>query len=383
MQTVPAADERGLERQLPSDDASTARDASSDGCNPAVSPHLIDFLARWLDGGQFANEVWPDQRSEALSTTLRTMRERAGWRLERITTHQVARNTIEDAWRIFAELCRGQSAALAEIHERFEFIAVVGIPRTGGSYLTAELFASLGYDPGSVPGAIAHDGFPDAGPFSMSPGGNRWLNSLLSVSEYLALMKLYFSARPTPGRTVVPKKLTKAVYAGQLFRRILGPRANFLLTVRHPIACCVSTYEKSGGLPAERRFAARSAIERWIRRDLLMTGMDASQLADLDYFAAYVRYWEQFHINLAMSGLVANREYSVVPYGTQFMHQTAEMFRDRFGADRPVSQFVAGTAYDEKHPEWVARSAVAIERVAAVWQLVGIRFPTQAVLLCH
>jgi len=167
-----------MERVLPA-----AAEADVDAWEFAVSPPFIDFLARWLDGATFTDEAWPDQQSELLSSALKSMRKRAEMRLQRVITHEKARAAIDDVWRIYRELCAGRSDALAEIHERFEFVAVVGIPRTGGSYLTAELFAALGYDPRCVPATIAHDGFPDAGPFSLSPGVNSWIGTLLGVSD--------------------------------------------------------------------------------------------------------------------------------------------------------------------------------------------------------
>lgn len=92
-------------------------------------------------------------------------------------------------------------------HYRYNFICVVGTPRHGGSYVTKQLF--------------------------------RALESMIPVT----------------------KKATKAAYQGGFFDRVLGPNAEYIITLRHPIPACISTYEKSGGLPADGRLAVRGNIE--------------------------------------------------------------------------------------------------------------------------
>lgn len=75
-------------------------------------------------------------------------------------------------------------------------------------------------------------------------------------------------------------------YQGSFFREVFGPDADCLITLRHPIAACISTYEKSGGLPADGKFCVRSKIEDWAKTSI--EAMDTRPRDGDDYFSAYL-----------------------------------------------------------------------------------------------
>lgn len=338
------------------------------------SPVFIDFLARYLDGAGVTDESWHDQLSEELSGAPQTMRQRASVQHERLTADPIARAAISSAYGWFQQLAVSDLDALRRLHQRFRFIAVIGVPRSGGSYLIAELFSALGYEASSVPGAIAHDGFPEAGPTVFMPRHNGWMRTMLTTAEYIAMIELFF-AKQQGARIHVPKKLTKAIYASGFFKQTLGSDAEFVVTVRHPLACFISTYEKSGGLPPDGAFVQRSTIEHWVRRDLLSVGISSDELATLDYFSAYLRYWEHYYTALAMSGLVRNRRTTVVGFGPERMQQLAGHWHGRFASGRAPGRFLTRAGLQDRHPQWIQRSLEAIERVANLWQVMGIPFP--------
>jgi hypothetical protein len=338
------------------------------------SPVFIDFLARYLHAGGFTDESWHDQLSEELSGTPQRMRQRASVQLERLAADGTARAAISSAYGWFQQLAISNLDALRKLHQRFRFIAVIGVPRSGGSYLIAELFSALGYEASSVPGAIAHDGFPEAGPSVFMPRHNGWMRTMLTTAEYIAMLELFFAKRQAD-RVHVPKKLTKAIYASGFFKQLLGSDAEFVVTVRHPLACFISTYEKSGGLPPDGAFVQRSTIEHWVRRDLLSVGISSDELATLDYFSAYVRYWEHYYTALAMSGLVRNKRTTVVSFGRERMQQLAAHWHARFASGRAPASFLSRAGLQDRHPQWIQRSFEAIERVAALWRALGIPFP--------
>lgn len=348
-----------------------------------VSPVFIDFLAHILDGRPFDDREWADQTSEALNFGLPELQLRAEAAAPGVMNDARGRAHIGRAYSLLLALLTGDFAPIGELQRRFHFINVIGIPRTGGSYLTAELYRALGIAPHSVPFALAHDGFPEAGPFEIAPQANSWVRSLHTMAEYLSMVELYFGARtPHQGRIVVPKKLTKGIYAGGFFHRILGEAVEHLITLRHPVAACVSSYEKSGGLPADGRFAIRSNIEDWCRRDLLYTGCTADELVRMDYFDAYLRYWEQYHYYIATTGLSANREMRVVVYGKERLQAQAAAFHQRYGSKLAPGEFKISDTARRRHPDWIERSAPALQRVAALWERIGIPFPLQEMAEC-
>lgn len=155
------------------------------------------------------------------------------------------RARLARAYTLLFSLLTGDLEPLLASQSRFHFVTFIGIPRTGGSYLTAELYRGLDLVPKHVPNGLAHDSFPEVGPFQLESGVNSWVVSLKTLAEYLTMVEIYFGdRRPHSGKIIVPKKLTKAVYAGGLFHRVLGEGTKHVITLRHPVASCVSTYEK-------------------------------------------------------------------------------------------------------------------------------------------
>lgn len=346
-----------------------------------ASPVFIDFLAHLIDGRSFDDRDWADQLSESLNYSMPDLAKRAADEAPRVMDNDRGRGWVSRAYTLLFALLTGQLGPIQELQARFHFVNIIGIPRTGGSYLTAELFRALGREPAAVPNALAHDGFPEAGPFELLPGSNSWILSLQTMAEYLTMVEAYFgNDRRHSGKIIVPKKLTKGIYAGGFFHRVLGEAVEHIITLRHPATACVSTYDKSGGLPPKGLFAVRSNIEDWCRRDLQHTGCTAEQLASMDYFDAYLRYWEQYHLYIATTGLSANRDLRIVVYGRERQQKLAGQFHRRYESELPPGTFGVSTATRERHPEWVARARPAIDRVAGAWSRVGIQFPLDELL---
>ncbi len=367
--TPKAVDDMGLEFKL------------SDRELP-VSPVFVHFVAQLLRGLPFEGERWAEQRSESLSLMDSDL-DRVAADAALVMGSAAGRERLARAYTLLAALLIGELSPLHDLQARFHFVTFIGIPRTGGSYLTAELYRALGLVPAHVPHALAHDSFPETSPFELQPGINSWMVSLKTMAEYLTMVETFFGeAKAHNGKIVVPKKLTKAAYAGGLYHRVLGEEAEHVLTVRHPVACCVSTYDKSGGYPADGRFTVRSNIEEWCRRDLLHMGCSAADLKQTDYFDAYLRYWEHYHASIAMTGLATSRHLKVVGFAKTALESAAQGYHARYGSHVQASEFHISDEARRRHPDWVERTQPAIDRVAAVWQSAGIAFPVEQLEPC-
>ncbi|HEY5789954.1 MAG TPA: hypothetical protein VIX81_04965, partial [Gammaproteobacteria bacterium] len=339
-----------------------------------ISPVFVDYVATVISGGEFAPSEWHNQLSEELSTQQAEVLKKAQENAARVMDSELGKRFVGRSYELFLALLSGDVDKIRDIQFRFHFINVIGVPRNGGSYLTKEIYRALGFDPEKVPNVIAHDGFPEASPFLFQRHVNSWVTSLQTMAEFLAMIEHYFGRNRThSGKIQVPKKLTKGTYAGGFFHRILGESVEHILTVRHPVTSCISTYEKSGGLPEDGRFRVRSNIEEWVRRDLAYTGSDPEQIGAMGYFEAYLRYWEQYHYYVATTGLSASRNVQVVAYGQERMEDLARQFYYRYNNRRDPEPFQVFAKRD-RHPEWFAEANAAVERVAAVWQRVGLEF---------
>ncbi len=348
-----------------------------------ASPAFIRFLDRMLSGRDSLREAWPDQISEQLTQGTGDEKALAAEAAERVMQDPLGRSCVARAYTLLVALLTGDTESVAAIQSKFRFINVVGIPRTGGSYLTAELYRSLAIDPHAVPGALAHDGFPEAGPFELTRGVNSWIVTLKTTAEYLTMVELFFGDRRRhSGKVIVPKKLPQSVYAPGLYQCVLGPDSDYVFTVRHPVAACVSTYEKSGGLPADGRLRVRSNIEGWIRRDLEQDGRSADQIGAMDYFDAYLRYWERYHLLVVAAGLSRCRRLRVIPYCSSSLESVAQQYHDIHGSGSRSSVFHVSDGAKLRHPDWLERAQPALQRVHQAWHAAGLAFPLDQIGEC-
>lgn len=345
-----------------------------------VSPVFVDFLVHIVENIPFEGALWHDQLSEELSSEHKQVLEKAADNAKRVMATENGQRMIGRAYQLFVALLTGDLEQIRNLQFRFHFINIIGVPRNGGSYLTKEAYRALGYDPDKVPNVIAHDGFPEAGPFRFQKGANSWTASLQTMAEFLAMVEIYFGrAKPHTGKIVVPKKLLKGTYAGGFFHHILGESVEHILTVRHPVTSAISTYEKSGGLPEDGKFKVRGNIEEWVRRDLGYTGTDNETIFSMDYFDAYLRYWEQYHYYVATTGLSANKQIRIVPYGQDAMESISRSFQSRFESGLDPSEFKVFDKRD-RHPDWIKQAEPVVRRVADVWERVGLAFPYDDVM---
>ena len=340
-----------------------------------VSPGFIEFLHHRICH-QPLDTSWHDQVSETLVPAEFEKRvQHAESVADQVLQNPLGQQAIYRAYELFTAILLGKIEKLDSIHQRYRFICVIGCPRHGGTYLTKHLFAALGFDPAQVPNMIAHDGFPDSASFHLAPQHNGYTAMMQQTAEYLAMVEVFFSADgPAGERVIVPKKATKAAYHGAFFSKIWGPDTEYILTLRHPVPACVSTYEKSTGLPAGGKFAVRGNIEEWACRDNVGLGADPERIFERDYFDVYLQYWEHYHHQLALSGLAAAPHRTVVAYGRDRLMRCARNYCERLGHPVGLEEFKEFELRG-RHPDWDRRAEPAIRRVADVWDLVGLGFP--------
>lgn len=339
-----------------------------------VSPIFVDFLLNTVKDIPFEGAKWGDQLSEELNTDQRDILKQASENAQAVMSTEFGQQQIARSYELFIALLTGDIRKIKDIQLKFHFINIIGVPRNGGSYLTKGIYSSLGYDPAKVPNVIAHDGFPEAGPFRFDDGLNSWTASLQTMAEFLTMVEIYFAnATPHTGKIIVPKKLTKGTYAGGFFHRILGESVEHIITIRHPVTSCISTYEKSGGLPENGCFSVRGNIEEWVRRDLMYTGISATAIEKMDYFDAYLKYWEQYQTYVATTGLSANRHVKVVAYGKERLMDVVRDYGYRFGNRNPQPEDFKVFDKRDRHSDWFTKAEASVKRIHELWNRMGLK----------
>lgn len=299
----------------------------------------------------------------------------------------LSRRAIDDLLHTAMALLSGNYPPVRNYLAETHFAFVIGYPRSGGSYLTKELLRTVGLEHTHVSEALAHDGFPELRDTWYDWAGDRpyfhLQEAVFQAAEFLVIANLYYrskTARLGDGRWLAPKKFHKIVSWAGSFKMLLGQgRADYLMTLRHPVPTCISVYEKSGGLPEDGRFPAfapRSAIERWVVDDLMHLGFSQQTLAEMDYFDPVLTSWMHYYTHMATSGLfLGDRdEVRIVPYGQEALEKVVRDYRQLANSDQPPEPFlVHDKAHD--HPDWQTRGDAAVDALARSWETLGLRFP--------
>ncbi|MFK5892195.1 MAG: hypothetical protein QM504_03125 [Pseudomonadota bacterium] len=345
-----------------------------------VSHAFIDFLYQFLiDKSRKTN--WHNQLSEELRNEAEKVLQNSTAHMQEVVNNATAQQTINRGYDLTLSIMFGSLDRLKSLQETKKFILVVGCPRSGGSYLTKHLFKSLGKDISITPSVIAHDGFPDPEPFSIKNSNNAHTRLTRHMGEYIAMAELFFSKDSSrDGLTVIPKKSTKSAYYGAFFNEVLGKNSEIVLTIRHPVASCISTMEKSGGATKNNLFKVRSNIESWVERDInYLSGKQSTDKQN--YFDCYLKYWENYHYSMVTSGLLANDNVKMVPFVSDTLYKTAVGFYDRFGAADSANVDEFKTDNDKSSSsEWLDKGNEAVLRVAEMWKSLGHEFPVDDVL---
>jgi len=340
---------------------------------------FLDFLNRHISGKAHIAD-WHDQLTEQLTYHEGAIEQSAKAIADRVFDNPVSNRAVHDVYELLHSLMTGKFDKLEVYRQRYRFIFIVGAPRHGGSYLTKQLFRALGRQAEAVPDVVAHDGFPDVRPVRLYANFNTAVVMMHTLAEYLVMANLLFGqASPHDGKIIVPKKATKFAFHGAFFNDVFGPEAEYIVTLRHPIPACISTYEKAGGLPPDEKFKIRSRIEQWIAANAESLDRRPGAIVDQHYFDAYLRYWEHYHYQLALSGLASYRNGRVVVYGEQRMTDLAKTFFERFRSDAQPEKFHVFNKRD-RHPEWQAKAEAAMRRVQAVWRTAILPFPFEELM---
>jgi hypothetical protein len=335
-----------------------------------VSPSFVEFVYGFLTGApprlSAEEELPPGEKPPSeLQDKARVIMSRPDG-VERVV----------QSYRYFKEMLVGRPDTLQRLR-RFRFFFVVGIPHSGGAYLTRQLFRAIGLDDTAISAAPAHDGFPDVALLSFEDNPNLRTNSLLQLAEYLTMVEMYFTKHGKlayKGAVVVPKKFTKAVYNFPLLRELCGANSYSLITLRHPLTAIRSALENGGGVPPSGRFIVRTQVERWASQDWRRLGTTDRELARMTYFEVMLGYWKRYHYQLALAGMPLMPTARVAVYGRDRMMRSAAALFAELGVNLAPEEFKA-TQPMPFDREQETEAEAALGQMASFWRDLGITFP--------
>lgn len=299
----------------------------------------------------------------------------------------LSKRAVNDLLHVAIALMVGDYPIVRNYLESIHFAFVIGYPRSGGSYLTRELLRTLNLDHTRVSEALAHDGFPELREIWYDWNGDRPYfhleSAVFQAAEFLVIANLHYQIRTRAqqsGRWLAPKKMHKIITWAGSFKMLLGQgRADYLVTIRHPVSTAISIAGKSGGLPADDPFPAtapRSAIEHWVLNDLMLLGYSLPEVAAMSYASAVCASWSSFYARMATSGLFLGdrSEIQLLPYGKERLEGCVQAYRtahDHPGAPEPVLIHQKAA----EHPQWLPEGNATVAAMRALWGTLGLQFP--------
>jgi len=248
---------------------------------------------------------------------------------------------------------------------------VIGQSRTGGTYLT-ECLAKL-YDFPLHKGQISlmHDGYFS---FDLLAEWKHIPESAEKLRSELGFFACYineiFGKEP-----VIVKKRSWAGFGIEPIHHFFGDSLDFILTVRHPMACVESLRQLLGlsELQAQATsFPKQSfSFSLWQLACLNFPHRDVSRWENLNLYEMYLTFWETFYTEVSeqrKSIAMDVVEYHDIP---EYLSNLSKSMNKQLSFD----QFKIKKR--EWHSYWPTPDQVdhAIERVTTVWKKNGHEFP--------
>ncbi|MBL0319075.1 MAG: hypothetical protein IPP74_07280 [Alphaproteobacteria bacterium] len=346
-----------------------------------ASPAFIEFLHATLTGTDYHAGEWYAQEEEGLATNdgrFGDIQEKAKF----VLSNEVGKKLVVRSYRFFKEMLTGRPETIKSI-SRFRFIFIVGIPRTGGTYLTKQLFRAAQIDYKKVQNALAHDGFPHLATLEFKNKANVHTHGLLQLAEYLTMVEMYYTKYGKlayKGGIVVPKKFTKVVYNYPLIQELCEANSEYIITLRHPLGMIGSVLEKSGGMPENKKFIIRSAIERWAYDDWIHWGEDEKVVQDMEYIDVLLGYWKRFHFKMALEGIPRHAGVMLVPFGKEPMEHAVKTLFQNFNLDLEPEPFKVGEIHSFDNAI-KAKAERVVNDVTHFWDSLGLTFPAEELVL--
>jgi len=275
-----------------------------------IAAQFIHYLHHKQFGSELPLTGWWDQVGEDLTD------EKFDDTDEKLTEilESPARGHIRRALDVTAAMMAGNDGPMRDLIAEKEHIWIIGVPRSGGTYLLKECMRAVGKDYTTTWGQLCHDGFPPVTSYRENPEPARSMRFIYAMAQYFVMASL-------EDGDVIPKKLHTLIAEPGFVNKYL---TNVYITRRHPMDSCMSMLGRGGGMPEDRRMPRdRTNIERQVWDLLAYHGVDPDNTRNTDYFYTYLEYWNLFTKELdKLNGTRVN--YNELPTIAEGMHERYE-----------------------------------------------------------
>lgn len=281
---------------------------------------------------------------------------------------------LAEGVHLFNRLLAGSSPFDVEALADKKVVLVLGFWRSMGTLMLWRVLRLVGMMPATLNSFMLHDNMPDLGVLERHAYFPGQLDAYLQFCQYLAWAKGAFAGHP-----VLVQKNSSHVYWLRSMDSLLGDRATYQFTLRHPVPSAISlvstTVENVEGTLSSRH--GFGASEVWWKVVERATGMERREWDDLTVMEKAIEHWAAYHVLTELDGRIAKR-FHVLRFGDdleEFLTRTLPYSVDAppegdevmAHSQRGFDQYMTPAVSD--------RSAAAIARAQHHFATFGIELP--------
>lgn len=313
-----------------------------------ISGHFFVYFADRLFNSKVEDE-WYNQVDEKVSNSgevLADMMEKQ----KAVIEDPKGKELIAKCYDYFSKIINGKHKEI-EFAQKSKPIFIIGMPRTGGTYVTKQAFKALGMDYKKMTFSLAHDAFPSVKPNPYQMDINEYLRTCLDIACFIVMAEYEYTTKDNPFPTF-PKKSCNMLYHLGLFSHIF-PRAEYIFTHRDVGGIYGSIMDKRGSYKElDKKFNVSIVIDQFITELLISKNINNKAIFNSDYYSVFYEYYKHYHMTLLSSGLLNLKNLTWVNFNAIMGDQVEKLFK-KYDKDFVAEKFIynGSNKYDAKMEE--------------------------------
>lgn len=253
-------------------------------------------------------------------------------------------------------------------------VLIVGFWRSMGTLMLWRVLRRLGVEPLALNPLMIHDNMPDLGVLERDTWWAGHLSAWFQICQFLVWARQAFAAHP-----VVVQKNSSHTYWLSSLDSLLGERAVYQFTIRHPVASAISLFS-TFAKDVERYAADRCATGPtavWYKTVRRAFGTSLEEWERLTHLEKAIENWAAYHVLANLTGDLARRLH-VYRFGDDLEVFLARSLPYTVDAPPEEDEIAAPSSRDLARfmtPAVADRAARAIERARQHFATFGIALP--------
>lgn len=268
---------------------------------------------------------------------------------------------MNECLNVFSMLIKLERNKLFEYLGNKKFVFIIGIMRSGGTYLFTELCNITGIKWKHLNMGMLHDNIPDGHNLSNWDKPMNYLNTLFELAQFLVWAKKEYT-----GSDIIVQKRVMYAFAMNVIDNVFGDRAKYVITVRHPGPASISFAEFAEDIEYTSK-GWFSVINKY--RDITRENWES-----MDYRGRYLIFWQVYYENIVrtarLKGEILTAAYERQSFDNVLNRLAVDSGKDYKGCN--FKKVTNRTCSDFWSNDKVKNS---IQNIKRFWNINGYEFP--------